>query len=83
MLDTGPEEGLDRLTRLASALVGTPVSFVSLVEEDRQFFKSQTGLAEPWASARQTPISHSFCQYVVASNEALVVTGCARASRAS
>lgn len=74
MLDTGPEKGLDRLTRLAAALVGTPVSFVSLVEEERQFFISHTGLAEPWASARQTPISHSFCRFVVASNEPLVVS---------
>jgi len=50
-----------------------PVSLVSLVDTDRQFFKSQCGLPEPWASLRQTPLSHSFCQHVVASGEPLIV----------
>ena len=73
LLDTPAEESFDRLTRLASRLLGTPVSLVSLVDRDRQFFKSQIGLPEPWAALRETPLSHSFCQYVVASDEALVV----------
>jgi hypothetical protein len=34
------------------------------VERDRQFFTSQVGLPDPVAEARQTPLSHSFCQYV-------------------
>ena len=63
LLDTPAEEAFDRLTRLASKILRAPVSLVSLVDEDRQFFKSAIGLAEPWASLRQTPLSHSFCQH--------------------
>ncbi len=74
LLDSLPEEDFDRFTRLASAAVGAPVALVSLVDADRQFFKSQLGLAEPWAGARQTPLSHSFCRTVVDTAEPLVVT---------
>ena len=73
LLDTVAEEGFDRLTRLATTVLGVPVSLVSLVDADRQFFKSAVGLAEPWASARQTPLSHSFCRHVVATGQPLVV----------
>ena len=58
---------------LAQQILGVSVSLISLVDEDRQFFKSQVGLPEPWASARQTPLSHSFCQYVITRNAPLVV----------
>jgi GAF domain-containing protein len=73
LLDTPPEPAYDRLTALAARLLGVPVALISLVDHDRQFFKSQVGLAEPWASARQTPLSHSFCQYVVAEQMPLIV----------
>lgn len=73
LLDTAPEETFDRLTRLAANLVGAPTALVSLVDKDRQFFKSQVGLKEPWASERQTRLSHSFCQWVVSGQEKLVV----------
>jgi signal transduction histidine kinase len=74
LLDTGPEESFDRFTRLASRLLHAPVSLVSLVDDSRQFFKSHHGLPEPWASRRETPLSHSFCQHVVERREPLVVT---------
>lgn len=51
-----------------------PVALISLVDEDRQFFVSQQGLPEPWAKARQTPLSHSFCQHVVATGDPLIVS---------
>src|ERR1035438_504511 len=73
ILDTEPEEDFDRFTRLATELLGVPVSLVSLVAGDRQFFKSQQGLPQLWADARQTPLSHSFCQHVVKSGKRLVV----------
>jgi PAS domain S-box-containing protein len=73
LLDSSGEEAFDRITRLAVAVLQVPVALVSLVDEDRQFFKSCIGLAEPWASARQTPLSHSFCQHVVASSEPLII----------
>ncbi len=73
LLDTPPEEAFDRLTRMAARLLGTPVSLVSLVADDHQFFKSTTGLPEPWASRRVNPISFSFCGQVVATGEPLVL----------
>jgi PAS domain S-box-containing protein len=73
LLDSPADEGFDRLTRLASRILGVPVALVSLVDKDRQFFKSCIGLPEPWASIRETPLSHSFCQYTVMTGEPLVV----------
>ena len=73
LLDTREEEAFDRLTRRACARTGAPTALVSLVDADRQFFKSARGLTGPAASARQTPLSHSFCQYVVAGERPLVV----------
>src|SRR5262245_31945424 len=73
LLDSPPEEAFDRLTRLATTLLRVPVALVSLVDGDRQFFKSCVGLPEPLASLRQTPLTHSFCKHVVASGEPLIV----------
>jgi GAF domain-containing protein len=74
LLDTPPEEAFDRLTRLATTLLRVPVALVSLVDGDRQFFKSCVGLPEPLASLRQTPLTHSFCKHVVASGEPLILS---------
>jgi signal transduction histidine kinase len=73
LLDTPPEEVFDRLTRLTRRMLNAPVALVSLVEADRQFFKSALGLPEPWATRRETPLSHSFCQHVVATGAPLSV----------
>ena len=73
LLDTPAEDAFDRLTRLASRLLRAPVALVSLVDADRQFFKSCVGLPEPWASARQTPLSHSFCRHAVERRAPLVI----------
>jgi GAF domain-containing protein len=73
LLDTPAEEVFDRLTRLVRRLLGAPVALVSLVDADRQFFKSALGLPEPWATKRETPLSHSFCQHVVATGTPLRV----------
>lgn len=73
LLDVPPEAAFERLTSLAIRLIGAPVALVSLVDASRQFFQSSVGLAEPWATARETPLSHSFCQYVVAESAPLVV----------
>lgn len=73
LLDTPAEEAFDRLTRLAGLILGVPIALVSLVDADRQFFKSCVGLPEPWASVRETPLSHSFCQHTVASRQPLVI----------
>jgi PAS domain S-box-containing protein len=73
LLDSAAEESFDRLARLACRLLDAPITLVSLVDGDRQFFKSQCGLPEPWASRRETPLSHSFCQHVVERAEPLIV----------
>ncbi|HEY3013006.1 MAG TPA: PAS domain S-box protein [Gemmatimonadales bacterium] len=73
LLDTPPEEAFDRLTRMAARLLGAPTALISLVTDERQFFKSAIGLPEPWASSRVAPISFSFCSTVVGTGEPLVV----------
>jgi GAF domain-containing protein len=73
LLDSGRQETFDRHARIASEALDAPVALVSLLEDDRQFFKSCLGLPEPWLTDRETPLSHSFCQHVVASREPLVV----------
>jgi GAF domain-containing protein len=73
LLDTPTDERFDSLTRVASRVLKAPVALVSLVDSDRQFFKSCIGLPEPWASKRGTPLSHSFCQHAVAARQPLIV----------
>src|SRR2546422_7059049 len=81
LLDSPPEEAFDRLTRLATTVLRVPVALVSLVDGDRQFFKSQCGLTEPLASTRQTPLTDSFCKHAVGSGEPLVVPDARRDPR--
>lgn len=73
LLDTLPDEDIDRFTRLASTLLGTPTALVSLVDADRQFFKSAVGLSEKLEATRQTPLTHSYCQWAVSSREPFLI----------
>jgi diguanylate cyclase len=73
LLDSPPSETFDRFTRLATDLLGVPVSLVSLVDADRQFFLSQQGLPGELAVSRETPLTHSLCKYAVASGRPLVI----------
>ena len=73
LMDSDAEASFDRFTSLATQAFGFPVALVSLVDGERQFFKSAVGLPEPWASRRETPLSHSFCQHVVSTGAPLVV----------
>src|ERR1035441_8098178 len=61
-----------RLARLGASTLQVPVALVSLVEKNRQVFPGMVGLAEPWATTRQTPLSHSMCQHVTASGSPLI-----------
>ena len=74
LLTDTPEEAYDRFTRLAATIVDAPIALFTVITEDEQFFRSQIGLPEPVATERRTPISHSFCQYVVLSSAPLEVT---------
>lgn len=73
LLDTLPEPQFDRVTRIASILLDAQVSLLSLVDVNRQFFKSACGLPDPWSETRETPLSHSFCQHVVVSGAPFIV----------
>jgi hypothetical protein len=73
LLDGVPEPAFDRLAALAARVLDAPVALVSLVDADRQVFKSCLGLPEPWGSRRETPLTHSFCQHAVARREPLIV----------
>lgn len=74
LLDSDISPSFDRLARLAAHVLHAPVALVSLVDSDRQFFKSCLGLPEPWASRRGSPLTHSFCQHAVATREPLLVS---------
>lgn len=73
LMDTPERESLRRYARIATRALRVPVSLVSLVDDERQFFAGAHGLDAPWKEQRQTPLSHSFCQYVVNERSALVV----------
>ncbi|MGJ3239133.1 MAG: ATP-binding protein [Anaerolineae bacterium] len=73
LLDTPADPAFDRMTRLASRILNVPVALVSLVDTDRQFFKSQIGLTPPLSETRELPLSHSFCQHVVATTAPLII----------
>ncbi|MBP9163475.1 MAG: PAS domain-containing protein [Leptospiraceae bacterium] len=69
LLDTLPEQQFDRLTRLAASICGVPIALVSLIDEDRQWFKSNFGL-----DATETPRNISFCQYAIMDKQIFEVT---------
>jgi signal transduction histidine kinase/PAS domain-containing protein/CheY-like chemotaxis protein len=73
LLETPPEPDFDAHARLAAAVLKTPVGLVVFVDEHRQVLKGVAGLEEPWASRRETPLSHSFCIHAVESGETLAV----------
>ena len=72
LLDSATEEDFDRLTRLAAKLTGAPVTFLSLVSDDRDFYKSCFGFPEPLASQREMT-GTTFCHYALVSNGPLVI----------
>ena len=70
LVDTAPEEAFDRIVRIATIALRKPVGLLSLVDGRRQFFKASVGLA---GTQRETPLTHSFCQYVVGADAPLAV----------
>ena len=72
LLNTPSEESFDRMTRLAAKLTGAPVTFVSLIDDSRDFYKSAFGLGEPLNTERQLE-GRSFCHYAMVSDGPLVL----------
>lgn len=68
IMDTAAEQVFDDLTRLATAICGTPISLVSLVDDHRQWFKSRTGL-----DAEQTPRDQAFCAHVIQDDAPFII----------
>ena len=68
ILDTPAEDRFEDLTRLASAFCETPVALVSLVDADRQWFKSRLGI-----EACETDLSRSVCAHAILGNDILIV----------
>ena len=73
LMDGPMDEAFDRIASIVARVLDAPVALVSLVDRDRQVFAGCIGLPEPWATDRQTPLSHSFCQHAVASREPLII----------
>jgi GAF domain-containing protein len=73
LLDSPPEEMYDRITRAAAAALDAPAASLTLIDVDRQFFKSTVGMKIESAEDRQTPLSRSVCQYAVANGTPLML----------
>ena len=69
IMDTPPEQAFDRVTKMVADLYGVPIALVSLVDDCRQWFKSAYGL-----DTTETPREMSFCQYVIADEQPVMVT---------
>ncbi|MDQ3674427.1 MAG: ATP-binding protein, partial [Gemmatimonadota bacterium] len=72
LLDSEVEEVFDRLTRLAVKLLGVPAAFLSLVDSNRDFYKSAAGFGEPLLSKRELS-GRTFCHYAIQSSSPLVI----------
>ena len=68
LLSSGAEARFDRITRLATELFSVPIALVSLIDRNRQWFKSRQGL-----DATETPRDISFCGHAVLDSEPLVI----------
>lgn len=68
VLDTPPEKVFDELARMAASIAGTPIALVTLIDEDRQWFKARIGL-----EAHQTPRNIAFCSRAIEGSGVFVV----------
>ena len=68
ILDQPSDPALDRIVELASAIFGTPIALISLVDADRQWFLSRKGV-----EVRQTPREIAFCAHAITGSDVLVV----------
>ncbi|HST13111.1 MAG TPA: hypothetical protein VLL05_22220, partial [Terriglobales bacterium] len=68
ILDTAPESAYDRVVELAASICGTPTAVVSIIDSDRQWFKSKVGL-----SVNETSRDIAFCAHTIVERDLVVV----------
>lgn len=78
VLDTVPEEVFDDLTDLAAHICEAPVAMISLVDENRQWFKSRVGM-----SVKETSRDISFCAHAILNDDLLVISDATKDPRFS
>jgi GAF domain-containing protein len=76
VLDTVPEAMFDDLTELAACICGAPISLISLVDEDRQWFKSRRGV-----SVQETHRDVSFCAHAICQPDLFIVNDATKDAR--
>jgi predicted PurR-regulated permease PerM/methylmalonyl-CoA mutase cobalamin-binding subunit len=81
LLDTPTEAEFDRITERLTKLFKVPIALMTLIDKDRQWFKSQAGLPADLAEARSTSRDVSLCGHVIANDEGLIVRDLARDPR--
>lgn len=76
LLDTATEEQFDDIVKLASQICGTPISLISLIDKDRQWFKARKGLAVP-----ETSRDYAFCAHAIHENELTIIEDATKDAR--
>ena len=76
ILDTPREEEFDEIVRVVSALCGTPISVINLIDHDRQWFKAEVGLG-----LRETPLPASICAHAILQPDLFIVPDTLRDAR--